>query len=83
MKKLSILAIVMLASDAHAQTKSGPLRVRSSKELTQDSSEAAARLDAARKSGDVEQGRIGESTAADGTMAGKARTRGHRPAPRA
>jgi hypothetical protein len=73
MKKISILTIVLLASDAHAQSKTGPLRMRSSQELTQDSRDAAGRLDAARKSGAVEQGRITESTAADGTMAGKAR----------
>ena len=73
MKKFSILIIALLAAHVQAQSTRGPLRMRSTKELTQESREAAEKLNAASKGSAEEQGRISDSRAADGTMADKAR----------
>lgn len=63
----------LLCAQVQAQTSRGPLRMRTSQELSQDSREAAEKLGAARSGGEVEQGRIDGARATDSVMTEKAR----------
>lgn len=71
MKRFSILIIAMLAAQAQSQTTRGPLRTRTSQQLTQDSRDAADKLGAARANGTVEEGRLSAANADEAVVAGK------------
>lgn len=73
MKRLSILTMVLLTMQLQAQTTRGPLRVRTSQQLSQDSREAGQKLGAARNGVEVEQNRLEGARATDNAMADKAR----------
>lgn len=71
-RPLIVITALMCAQVQAQTTRGGPLRVRSS-QLSQDSREAAEKLEAARQSGETEAGRLDKSRATDAVMADKAR----------